>query len=75
MINSFPILADFGLTAWIVWTLIMMAVSYGVSYLMKKDPKDVKYDPDTFDVPEIKEGTKFPVIAGTCGSSHHWMIW
>jgi len=66
MINTFPILADFGLTAWIVWTLIMMAVSYGVSYLMKKDPKDVKYDPDTFDTPEIKEGTKFPVIAGTC---------
>ena len=56
----------FELVSWIIWTLIIMAVSYGVAYLTKKDPKDIKYDPDTFDFPEIKEGTKFPIIAGTC---------
>jgi len=52
--------------SWLIYTLIVMAISYGVQYLMKKDPKDARYDPDTFDVPEIKEGTKFSIIAGTC---------
>jgi len=65
MINTFPILA-FDPVTWLIWTIIVMAISYGVRYLMKKDPKDVRYDPDTFDVPEIKEGTKFPIVAGTC---------
>jgi len=44
----------------------MVSISYGIQYLRKKDPKDVNYDPDTFNVPEIKEGKKFPIIAGTC---------
>jgi len=44
----------------------MIAISYGIAYLTKKDPKDIKSDPDTFNAPEIKEGTKFSIIAGTC---------
>ena len=55
---------------WLFWFFVQMAIAVGISYgigqLTKKDPKDVRYDPDTFDVPEIKEGTKFPIIAGTC---------
>ena len=50
----------------LVKLLIIYLVNYGIQYLTRKDPKDVRYEPDTFDFPEIKEGTKFPVIAGTC---------
>jgi len=45
---------------------IVTGISYGISALAKKGPKDIRYDPDTFDIPEIKEGTKFAIIAGTC---------
>ena len=45
---------------------IAVGLSYGISQLTKKDPKDIRYEPDTFNFPEIKEGTKFPIIAGTC---------
>ncbi len=62
-------LAVFGIDD-VIWYLIWMAIaagiSYGIAYLNKKDPKDIRYEPDTFNFPEIKEGTKFPIIAGTC---------
>ena len=66
MINTYPILAVFDPFSWIIWILIMTAINYGIQYLTKKDPKDTRNEPDTFNVPEIKEGIKFPVIAGTC---------
>ena len=67
MINTFPIMAVLDpFTVWLIWTAITVAVSMGIAYLTKKDPKDIKYEPDTFSTPEIKEGTKFSIIAGTC---------
>ncbi|MCJ7776867.1 MAG: hypothetical protein MUP16_00915 [Sedimentisphaerales bacterium] len=53
-------------TWYIIWTLVSIGISYGIAQLTKKDPKDIRYEPDTFDFPEIREGTKFPIIAGTC---------
>ena len=49
-----------------VQVAIAVGISYGIAQLTKKDPKDIRYEPDTFDFPEIREGTKFPIIAGTC---------
>ena len=52
---------------WFLFFVVLPAlISYGISYLTRKDPKDIRYEPDTFNFPEIKEGTKFPIIAGTC---------
>jgi len=55
---------------WLFWMIVKMAIvsaiSYGIMVLSRKDPKDVTYEPDTFAFPEIKEGTKFSIIAGTC---------
>jgi len=50
----------------IVKIAIMTAIYYAIAELTKKDPKDIRYEPDTFDFPQIKEGTKYPIIAGTC---------
>ena len=65
MIDTSPILA-FDPFSWLIYILITMAISYGVQYLLKKKPEDITNEPDTFNFPEIKEGTKFPIIAGTC---------
>ena len=51
---------------YLVWMAIAAGISYGIAQLTKKDPKDIRYEPDTFSFPEIKEGTKFSIIAGTC---------
>ena len=50
----------------IVQMAIVAAISYAIMVLTKKDPEDVHYDPDHFKRPEVKEGTKFPIVAGTC---------
>jgi len=54
---------------------ILVGASYGIAQLTKKDPKDIRYDPDTFDFPEIKEGVKFPIIAGTCWQEAPVVAW
>lgn len=44
----------------------MAAISYAIMVLSRQTLKDIHYDPDHFKRPEVKEGTKFPIIAGTC---------
>ena len=56
----------FDLFAYLIWTAISIGISYGIAALTKKDPKDIRYKPNTFDVPEIEEGSKFAIIFGTC---------
>ena len=43
-----------------------MAISYGVSMALKKKPPSIKSNPNTFNQPVIEEGSKYPVIFGTC---------
>jgi len=54
----------------IFWVIVKMAlaaaISYAVIVLTKQKPEDITYDPDHFKNPEVREGTKFPIIAGTC---------
>lgn len=50
----------------IVKIAITMAVSYGVSMALKKKPPSIKSNPNTFNQPVIEEGSKYPVIFGTC---------
>lgn len=68
MLHNEYILA-FGPAA-IVWFVvkmaIVMAVSYGVSRLLQKKPPSIKSNPNTFNQPVIEEGSKYPVIFGTC---------
>jgi len=63
----------------IFWYFVQIAIAVGLSYgifqLTKKDPKDIRYEPDTFDFPEIREGTKFPIIAGTCWQEAPVVAW
>ena len=54
----------------IIWAIvkiaITMAISYGVSKLLQKKPPSIKANPNTFNQPVIEEGSKYPVIFGTC---------
>ena len=54
----------------IIWAIvniaITMAISYGVSMALKKKPPSIKSNPNTFNQPVIEEGSKYPVIFGTC---------
>jgi len=54
----------------IFWVIVKMAlaaaISYAVMVLTKQKPEDTYTDPDKFKNPEVREGTKFPIIAGTC---------
>jgi len=55
---------------WFFWVVVKMALAVGISYavmaLSKQEPEDIYTDPDKFKNPEVREGTKFPIIAGTC---------
>ena len=65
--------------AWVFWFIVKMAImaliSYAIMAATKKDPKDIYYDPDHFNRPEVKEGTKFPIIAGTCWIENPLVGW
>lgn len=52
--------------SWLVWTAISLAVSYGLSRALQKKPPKIKSNPNTFNQPVIEEGSKYPVIFGTC---------
>ena len=72
------ILAVFGfddILWYLFWVAVSVGVSYGIAQLTKKDPKDIRYEPDTFNFPEIREGTKFPIIAGTCWQEAPIVAW
>jgi len=73
------ILAVFDPVSLFVWFLLYIAlpagIAYGIAMLTKKKPEDIRYDPDTFSFPEIEEGTKFPIIAGTCWMEAPIVAW
>ncbi|MBN2019299.1 MAG: hypothetical protein JW749_03640 [Sedimentisphaerales bacterium] len=52
---------------WIIINIaIMAALSYGISALMSKDPKNYNQDPSKdIDVPTADEGVEVPVLFGT----------
>ena len=64
---------------WLFWTVVQLAVVVGASYaiaeLTKKKPEDTVTEPDTFKFPEIKEGTKYSIIAGTCWIENPIVAW
>jgi len=55
---------------WLFWYIVKLAIAVAVSYAImaatRKKPEDITYDPDHFKNPEVREGTKFAIIAGTC---------
>jgi hypothetical protein len=59
----------------IIRIAIMMAISYAVSRALQKKPPSIKLKPNEFQVPTIEEGSKFPVIFGTCWVENPVLGW
>jgi len=65
LINDFGILAVFQLIPFLFWTAVQVGIAYAISQLAQKNPKPTTPEPDSFNAPTQREGTKYPIGFGT----------
>jgi hypothetical protein len=59
----------------IFWTLVSIGLSYAIQYLTRQEMEEPRIEPDTFDMPDVREGGVYPIVFGTCWVNNSIVNW